>query len=640
MSSGPYYLAWVDASDHVWDEYGLFARKDEVVTNYEVTQSEGDFAVLSLDIRNPKIGLLSSTRKVWAWLSIDLNWQPGVDNTPNIVPLFFGRLTGVPETINQEIVTLEFTARPADYNAQKSAFAETLKVFPYDPIWINPSKVDDPDTVLEARSAMWSIDRVTHAIGISDILSGEDGVAAFLANEVPYDQVKISIVNAPLRSLSFVADINWTQADSGVIDFGSRTFETYTGSSTIQDWLKTGSNLAGGWSVAEGSVTDVWDVEEAFSASYETSWSSIEPKHAPGDTVSSSLSSTVPVLQGPGTPYLSTVLTQETHSGIGSASSSQTSLFVLKHLLTTTLKLRYDAARPRTERVKFTLTANLQPVVVDQGDETVDVITISSVDIGLPLPDSSVPIEHAGRAQFLPTARGRLALESLISQGCAQLFHSARCINITFPIKFERAIQLSCRMNASIVDSRLPGGFAIGKIISYSFKCNPETGEQSGTVTIGCAIGYGGFVVASAGEPEYCDTDYCEDDYQEFSGSISILPEGNVGYSLPISGASDDGLLFPLTKDQVTVRDVWHGSLADQEATIQDAFPSDVLVANQAAPFTLDQLHANQALVSKTVAEVMKSHSQFGATSSCFQSTLVRSSMNSLSEPRWSRSRR
>jgi hypothetical protein len=608
MPDGPYYFAWVNASDFVWDEYGLFARKDEQIVNYEVSQTEGEFASLSIDIRNPKIGLLSGTRKIWAWLSIDLNWAPGANNTPNIVPLFFGRLTGIPTNINQEIVTLELTARPADYVAQKAAFAETLKVAPYDPIWINPANLTDPDTVLEFRAAAWSIDRVTHEIGISDILSGEDGVAAFLPSEVPYDQVKIALVQAPLSSVSFVADIPWTQRDSNVIDFGSRTFETYTGSSTIQNWLKSGTSLQGGWSVEVGTVTDVWDVEEAFSASYETSWQSIEPKHAPGDTISTSLSSTVPVLQGPGTPYLSTVLTEETHSGVGSAKASQTSMFVLKHLLTTDLKLRYDAARSRTERIKFTLRSNIQPVVVDGGEEATEVINISAVDVGMPLPNDEIPIVDVARGSFITTARGILALESLISMGRARLLQSARCINITFPIKFERAIQLSCRMNASLTDDRLPGGFAIGKIVAYSFKCDGETGDQTGSVTIACAIGYGGFVSAVQGDPEYCETDYVENDYQQFANSISIIPGGDVGYTLPVMGVVDDGFIFPLTKDQVTVRDVWHGSLQDQEDTINDAFPVEVLVANQAAPLTLDQLHANQALTSRTVSEVMKDH--------------------------------
>jgi hypothetical protein len=51
-------------------------------------------------------------------------------------------------------VTLNFIARPADYDAQKLALAETLKVAPWwDPMWIRADSRDDPDTVLEARTA-------------------------------------------------------------------------------------------------------------------------------------------------------------------------------------------------------------------------------------------------------------------------------------------------------------------------------------------------------------------------------------------------------------------------------------------------------------------------------------------------------
>ena len=57
---------------------------------------------------------------MWAWLS----WDSGAD----VVPLFFGRLVGVPTDVNRELVTLAFTARPADFVDRKVAKAETLKV--------------------------------------------------------------------------------------------------------------------------------------------------------------------------------------------------------------------------------------------------------------------------------------------------------------------------------------------------------------------------------------------------------------------------------------------------------------------------------------------------------------------------------
>ena len=97
--------------------------EDEEVFAFRVDHAEGEFASLSIEIRNPRIGLLAPARKTWAWLS----WNNGTA----VIPLFFGRLVGVPSDLHQEMVTLAFTARPADYNAQKLALAETLKVAPY-----------------------------------------------------------------------------------------------------------------------------------------------------------------------------------------------------------------------------------------------------------------------------------------------------------------------------------------------------------------------------------------------------------------------------------------------------------------------------------------------------------------------------
>ena len=147
-----FYFAWADASETAFGPQHHV--EDEEVFAFKVEHAEGEFASLSVEIRNPRIGLLAPARKTWAWLS----W----DNGTTVVPLFFGRLVGVPSDLHQEVVTLAFTARPADYNAQKLALAETLKVAPYwDPIWIDPDQRDDPDVVLEARSQLWHIDRVT-----------------------------------------------------------------------------------------------------------------------------------------------------------------------------------------------------------------------------------------------------------------------------------------------------------------------------------------------------------------------------------------------------------------------------------------------------------------------------------------------
>ena len=72
----------------------------------------------------------------------------------------------------------------------------------YDPVFVAKDKWDDPDAVLEARSELWHIDRVTGALTTSDLLVGEDGSDDFLADEVPYDSVSVHLNQTPLRTVS------------------------------------------------------------------------------------------------------------------------------------------------------------------------------------------------------------------------------------------------------------------------------------------------------------------------------------------------------------------------------------------------------------------------------------------------------
>src|SRR5262245_50777709 len=97
---GPFYFAWVDPST-LFDA-GAHAVNDEDIVRFSVSHTEGDFAQLSIDVRNPRVGLLAPARKVWAWLSYSAS---GGDP----VPLFFGRLIGVPDNFNLEVVTLNFS---------------------------------------------------------------------------------------------------------------------------------------------------------------------------------------------------------------------------------------------------------------------------------------------------------------------------------------------------------------------------------------------------------------------------------------------------------------------------------------------------------------------------------------------------
>lgn len=521
---GPFYFAWSDPAEIAFDP-DVHAREDEDVFSFRVEHAEGEFASLSVEIRNPRIGLLAPARKTWAWLS----WNNGTA----VIPLFFGRLVGVPNDLHQEIVTLQFTARPADYNAQKLALAETLKVAPFwDPIWIDPDQRNDPDVVLEARSQLWHIDRVTHEVTVSDVLVGEESIEEFGESEVFYDSVAVRLNQPPPRTVTVDGQVHWTQSASGGLDvFSHGAFDTYTGDGLMQDWPKAGSNLGGGWEIESASASDVYGIGWIPDDAYETA----SQQDGFSNKVENGRLTPRPVPSG--------WLWFETLRWSFFTADLREGVLVPLWRIATNLRLRYSTDRQRKEHVQFTLSADVQPIVTLPGEDEVQTLNLSSADVGEPI-DGVLPIGDVRRRSYFPTERGLQSLEYLIELARAHLLLRSRAVEIEFDCRFERAIALSCRKNARILDRRLPGGQAVGKIIGYSFGVDGGTGELSGSVTIGCAVGYGGATAEVDGDPTYVDDDYVENDYQAYQGNIVVLGPGDVGYSVPIDTINDDGLDF------------------------------------------------------------------------------------------------
>ncbi len=177
-------------------------------------------------------------------------------------------------------------------------------------------------------------------------------------------------------------------------------------------------------------------------------------------------------------------------------------------------------------------------------DENLE-LSLSGNDVGKDVA-GEFPIGSARRRSYFPTARGLQSLEYLICLARAHLLLRSRAAEVTFECAFERAVELSCRKNARVFDPRLPGGNALGKIVKYGFSAEGDTGKLIGTVTIGCAIGFGGSVVEIGGTPTYADEGYVDLGYQFYQGQIEVLPAGDIGYTVPIDTPNDDGLVFPL----------------------------------------------------------------------------------------------
>ena len=183
-------------------------RWDENVFSFTCEQSEGDPANLTVVVKRPRnvsgdpIGLLGPGRKIWCWFALDCGTS---------LFKFRGRLVGVPTSIFEELVTLEFVARPFDVVAQKEALAETLAgAAVLRRGGDRPERRNDPEVVLEGYSAIWHYDRETHVLTVSDEIAGEDGLVEFDGasedGKVLYDGLGLTLTSGPLARVDISAE--------------------------------------------------------------------------------------------------------------------------------------------------------------------------------------------------------------------------------------------------------------------------------------------------------------------------------------------------------------------------------------------------------------------------------------------------
>lgn len=530
-----FYFAWSPPDTPFGAEHEVM---DEEVAGFRVDHLEGGFAGLEITIRNPRIGLLNDGREVWTWLSMT------DESTDGVLPLFYGRLVGVPENLQADAVTLTFLARPTDWDAQRAALAETLKVRPYwDPVFVVPDMRDDPDTALEARDQLWHIDRTSHVVTVSSIIAGEDGTINFTIAD--YDSVQVTLGQPPLRKVRVEASVSWDQYGQGSVDLrdtlldaaiaqGSsrnRQIASYTGVGLIEDWPEKSDRIGGGWTVGESRATRTDGTRGPFTFRFqEISFLNSTRYNFPLVTVD---------------PVFS---------------------------------VDYEVTRGREERLSFDLEADVQALLTEAGEEEVLLVTASSEDVQMPVdpattdePDGALPIGDLRRRAYFPTDRGRESVDYLLAYARARLLARARAVDVTFTVPFSVAVGLSCRMSGQLTDPRLPGGQAIGKIIAYSFSANGD-GEKTGSVTLGCTIGKGGAVSDSPGTPDYVDDGYVENGWQTRTGQ-DIQPIDDLTYE-DFSGVvpNDDGLdLFNMTPDHV-VESVDFISPADDQRAVLLAY--------------------------------------------------------------------
>jgi hypothetical protein len=600
MPAGLPYFAWIDPGETVFGPEHM--RWDERIFSFDVSQSEGDPASLTVTVRRPRnvggnpIGLLGPGRKIWAWFALDC----GSD-----LFRFRGRLVGVPTSLFEDLVTLEFVARPIDLVAQKEALADTLRVLPYyDEVVIDPSRRTDPEVVLEGYSSNWHYDRETHVLTVSDEISGEDGLVEFdgasEGGKVLWDGLSLSLSSGPLARVDVNAEFTWTQQASGNVDLTQYLVENWPNevaynqpgvitsfSFTADNWPKSGAGLGDGWTVAEATSSEVYDLE--IKTDTGTSEVSVKWWDGANTTVKTSWNYAHFTVTPPGSIEYSRITVSFTQStkwilipppegGTFAVSYNKSLTDVMSilplHYVRPTLSATYTAARQCTESVAFSLFADVQHVLTDPDDgEALLIDDIRSVNLSEAI-DGEVPIVDPRRRSYIATDRGNRSLEHLIALARAHLLKRARVVEIGFVPKLERMPEVTLRKNVFLIEPRV--GEALGKIIGYSLSLDGSDGRINCEVRMGCAIGRGGSAVADGGQPTYAEVEYTGADYQQFTGRI-VLFDTSVGYQPPNASPNDDGIDFLSTlsaqdfiETGLVVENGPEAQRAHLEATIHD----------------------------------------------------------------------
>ena len=219
------------------------------------------------------------------------------------------------------------------------------------------------------------------------------------------------------------------------------------------------------------------------------------------------------------------------------------------------LTLQYDLSFGRTETITFIMNSDVQPIVMLSPDDTSNQITLSmnGSDLGLLLDagQTTAPIGDPGLSAFFPTDRGQQALQYPMLVARANLAQSARAAKVNFDCTFERAINLSCRQNALLLDSRLPGGQVLGKITEYHLKADGDKGQLIGTVQIESTIGNDTEITAQEGFATYADG--LVEGYQYYAGATTLLPYGDAEIQIPTTELVDNQMSLPMSFDDAVM---------------------------------------------------------------------------------------
>lgn len=504
MSVGKIFFAWVEPGE-AFDPV-IHAREDEDVFSVRISEEEGAFAVATVEIRNPRRGLLSPARRQRAFISAEVNGGHTL--------LFSGRVVGVPASITGETLELELIGRPDDHEFQQAALVSSMRADArYHPALVAEQDRNDLSAVLEGFAALPHWDRATGQLTLAPIANdGWQPVNDVTALE---DSFEVSFSSAPLDRVRVELELSWEQvcpvisvplsANPGTTPTGilaslfSSSFgrpATLTPDEFVAGWPRPGDAFDGGWTVQSGYLAPA----------------SVEKRTVTYDVTA--------------VPPRDTSYTERSWP-----------LDMFETRFDGNLVLSAFYRQPRRERVTVEVQSDLQPVVLFPEPEPLalsaegqDVAPYSTLTVSTThRAPSNTSSGFVTRTLFLQTdraalARNALASDSLlfepvlfaaISRADARLRKAARCVSATVQVPFEEAVWLSAASVVRIFDDRIPGGSMTGKVTALELVVTGD-GECYAELELGASVGRaeaasvsGAFVMPYTAPPEPSAVTFC-----------------------------------------------------------------------------------------------------------------------------------
>lgn len=461
VAIGTIYFAMVDEAA-VWDEL-IHSVEDEQVFSLQIDHSEGQFATAEVEIENPSEGLLAPSRDKRVFISIENGGTPKL--------LFSGRISGFPTDLSTETIRINYTAQPEDWEDIQDTFLQAEKIDPfYNELFIAPDRRNAPEEILAARPELLHWDRASNVLTLSNIIEGS--TLLDIGGEFMFDTLRTTIGDPPLKAVDIDIEVQWEQLGVGEVDCAvaiKDEFNNTGGAPNKQINSLTPHAFEAGW---RGARTPI---------GYTILTSSLDPvANSFGLSQANLRSATVDV----------NAVDFPTKTG-GTAGTRPVSVPRIWYI--PELRLLAEYRQKRRENLLATLEATTQDFSLKGNQRGKIAIRLQSptLEVNGAILDVGEPSFFFDIAGGTLTADGAAVANNAYLRGRALLVKKSRVVESRFEAPLEDVIDIQCDHSMRIVDSRLPGGSLRGKVISYSFRVDGDSGQQVAQISLGSVIGTG-----------------------------------------------------------------------------------------------------------------------------------------------------